>query len=264
MGCGAGKQGAGEAPPKGLSQDEKNAIAVQALKDALGLAVNYAIEMGSKADTWTGDFKIGLPIQGQIDDAKKQIKEATLPKVGPIGGGAVPGAEEACGLIDKATGPFEKQFTEAAVAVLSNPGTKSKYTETITSLSVNEAITLCRTGGAGACVQYLDKSCAGAIKASMAPVVDGIMESHPLTNAWKDFIDQFNKAIALVKTATAGKVDIKPIEFDLNGYVLEQTIKGIKTLMLQKEEQIRKAPGEAVSAAIKCVFGGVDPDQWKK
>ena len=57
-------------------------------------------------------------------------------------------------------------------------------------------------------------------------------ESHPLTNAWKDGIDAFNKCSDLLKMV---KVDVAPIEFDLNNYVLEQCLAAVQKLMMEKE-----------------------------
>eukprot|EP01062_Namystynia_karyoxenos_P059397 TRINITY_DN50845_c0_g1_i1.p1 TRINITY_DN50845_c0_g1~~TRINITY_DN50845_c0_g1_i1.p1 ORF type:complete len:267 (+),score=106.84 TRINITY_DN50845_c0_g1_i1:74-874(+) len=264
MGCGAsgGKQEEkkGDAPAKGLTQEEKNQIATEALKDALSLAIDHAITHGIDEERWKKeDLRIGVPIRDDVDANLKKAREFKLPMIGTT----IPGVDTLCGGIEKAMEPFEDQFRSAAIAVVKADGTKEQYKKVVSEITVNKAIKITREGGVTACVDYLEAESSGAIKAAMEPIVEQIMKDHMLTKVWTGFIEKYNSL-----ADAAGKVpkapEIPKIEFNLNQYVMTSTLTGIKKLMMEKEKQIREAPGQAVSSAIQQVFGGKDPDSWEK
>lgn len=250
MGCGASKQENNAPPkeegPKPLTQEEKNAIATQALKDAMGWALDQSIIFTSTVAAWRQDeeLKIKVPIQDKIDSLCEKVGKVML-----VGSSLA----EA---LRKSTDPFEEAFADAAQVVAAAAKTRDSFTSVIDGISVQDAIALCRAGGVHACVDYVKGNGEDRVKVLLTPIVEEIMKDHTLTNIWGGFIEKFN--------AAADKVSaVDPIEFNLNEYVMEQAIRGIFIVMMRKEEEIRKAPGQAVSAAVRQVFGS-DPSEWKR
>eukprot|EP01063_Lacrimia_lanifica_P024549 TRINITY_DN32426_c0_g1_i1.p1 TRINITY_DN32426_c0_g1~~TRINITY_DN32426_c0_g1_i1.p1 ORF type:complete len:253 (+),score=116.81 TRINITY_DN32426_c0_g1_i1:63-821(+) len=251
MGCGASQQQEQAPPPKEegpkpLTQAEKNAIAAQALKDAMSWALDQSLMFTKKVESWVDDaeIKIKVPVQEKIDSLLEKVAKV------PLVGGSLAEA------LKKTTDPFEEAFADAAMTIAASAKTRTKFSEVIDGITVDDAIVLCRAGGVSACVDYVKAAAEDKVKAALEPIVEEIMSEHTLTNIWGGFIEKFN--------AAADKVSaVDPIEFNLNQYVMECAIGGIFTVMMRKEGEMRKAPGQAVSAAVRQAFGS-PPDQWKR
>lgn len=250
MGCGASSQQAEPAPqetgPAPLTCEERNAIAVEGLKDAMKWALDQSIQITSDVAAWADEeLKIRIPVQDKIDSAME--KAAGIPLVG---GGLVDA-------LKAATDPFEEAFADAGKSVSANDKTGNCFMKVITSIDVGDAIALCRSGGVTACVDYVKEKGSAAVREAMVSVVDEVMKEHTLTSVWGKFIDKFNS----IASKAPG---LEPIEFNLNEYVLDKALDAIFIVMMRKEKEIRNAPGQAVSAAVRQAFGTVDPSQWKR
>eukprot|EP01064_Diplonema_japonicum_P005931 TRINITY_DN13914_c6_g1_i2.p1 TRINITY_DN13914_c6_g1~~TRINITY_DN13914_c6_g1_i2.p1 ORF type:complete len:249 (+),score=94.95 TRINITY_DN13914_c6_g1_i2:75-821(+) len=245
MGCGGSSQAQPETIVVELSEADRNAIAVQGLKDALKWALEESVKLAKVMDTWKED---GIKIQMPCMDKVNALKE----KVGgiPVVGG---GAQKA---IDEALSPFENLFAEAGVAVCGDARTTSAIAGIVNNLSVDNAVYLCREGGVTACVDYLRDFAKALLKEALTPIVKDIMNGHALTKAWKTLVDAINKAASLTK--------MDQLDFDLDEYVYEQAMNSLMVLMMKKEKEIRDAPAQAVSWAVQQCFGAIDPKKWKK
>jgi len=251
MGCGASSQKEEPKPaqqegPKPLTTEEKNAIAVQGLKDAMQWALDQSIKFTSTVEAWADEeLKIKVPVQEKIDTLSDKVSSI------PIVGGGLADA------LRKTTDPFDESFADAGKSVAENPKTITCFMNVISTIDVHDAVVLCRSGGVTACVDYVQEKGKAAVKAALVSVVDEVMKDHALTNIWTKFIDAFNKA--------AGKCPgVDPIEFNLNEYVLQCALDAIFLVMMRKEKEIRAAPGQAVSAAVQQAFGKADPSTWKR
>jgi len=226
--------------------EEKNAIAVQGLKDAMQWALNQSVQFTSTIEAWSEEeLKIKVPVQDKIDSVVDKVSSIPL-----VGGGLA----EA---LKKTTDPFEESFADAGKSVAENPKTIGCFMNVINTINVEDAISLTRAGGVTACVDYVQEMGKAAVKAALVSVVDEVMNEHKLTKAWSKFIDAFNSA--------ADKCPgIDPIDFNLNEYVLQCALDAVFLVMMRKEREIREAPGQAVSAAIQQAFGKADPSTWKR
>eukprot|EP00659_Diplonema_papillatum_P023340 gene23340-35752_t len=186
MGCGASSEQPApqaEERPKELTAEERNAIAVQALKDALSWAAREAVEMAKSASVWAEDgIKIEVPCMDKINGLKEKVKAIPL-----LGGQLVKG-------LDAATDPFEEQFQNAAMTVCGDNRTLNTYTSIVANLDPGNAIHLCREGGVSACSDYLTEFAKAMLRDTMTPIINDIMSKHPLTNIWKTAIETYNTA----------------------------------------------------------------------
>lgn len=259
MGCGAAKVAQEPAGPKELTQAEKNAIAVRALKDALNMALNHAVARGSELALWQEDkYRIRTPkqdmLETKIGECQKKAEESSIP--------LLPKAIiKICEELTEQLKGVSDQFGDAATVVVKHPGFKATYVNLIGTLSTETAIELCRTGGTTACTDYLEAQAKAKILAGVTAVVGSSLQDHTLPKAWKTFSDSWNSLADKVEKIS---ITLERLDFDLNEYVAEKTLDAFRQIMMEKEQEIRKAPGEAVSEAIKQVFGGADPSTWKK
>eukprot|EP01059_Diplonema_ambulator_P016881 TRINITY_DN28862_c0_g1_i1.p1 TRINITY_DN28862_c0_g1~~TRINITY_DN28862_c0_g1_i1.p1 ORF type:complete len:266 (+),score=94.24 TRINITY_DN28862_c0_g1_i1:32-799(+) len=251
MGCGSSSGNAAAAPgqPQAvvveLSEKDRNAIAVQGLKDALLWALEESIKTGKQMEVWKeDDIRIKMPCMEKIDALKEKV--TSVPVVGSAAAKA----------IDEALTPFEGQFAEAGVAVVSDGRTHQAIAGIINNLTPDNAIYLCREGGVTACVDYLKDFAKALLREALTPVVNDIMNDHVLTKSWKALVSAINKGAALAK--------MDELDFDLDTYVYESALNSLMSLMMRKEKEIRDAPAQAVSWAVQQCFGAVDPKNWKK
>eukprot|EP01060_Flectonema_neradi_P008895 TRINITY_DN16362_c0_g1_i1.p1 TRINITY_DN16362_c0_g1~~TRINITY_DN16362_c0_g1_i1.p1 ORF type:complete len:254 (+),score=52.61 TRINITY_DN16362_c0_g1_i1:64-825(+) len=249
MGCGASNDQkpakTQEEKPRGLTQAQQNEIAVQGLRDALTWAIEQTMVMGKNIETWsTPEYKIQVPCMDKVEKLKAKVADVPL-----VGGTLSSSLEKACE-------PFEDQFANAAMTICQDSRTQNTFVSIIQGLSAENAVELCKSGGVSACVDYLKEYAKALLHEQMTAIINNIMDSHPLTNIWKNAVEKYNMA--------AGKVDIEPIDFNLNEYVLNQCMDKIYAMMMTKEKEIRAAPANAVSWAVQQVFSGVDPANWKQ
>jgi len=246
-------------PPKPLTQEEINAIAVQGLKEALKMAIDYGVEKASDVALWAQDkYRIKTPMQDNFEsklaECKATAKEKDIIMVTAM-------VVKVCEGIEGELKEVSGMFGDAAMTLVKHPGYKSFYTRIVNELSVSEAIKVCRQGGTSACTEYLEKQANDKIIQGATRVCKESLEQHNLPKAWKKFTESWN---GLAEKATKVGITLETVDFDLNEYVAKETLNHFKTLMMEKEQEIRKAPGAAVSDAVRQVFGESKPEEWKR
>jgi len=259
MGCGASAKVEPEPAPKPLTQEEINAIAVQGLKEALCMAINYGVEKASVLEFWAQEkYRIKTPSQDNFESKIKECKTTAQEKDIMLVTAMV---VKVCDAIQGELEEVSAMFGDAAMTLVKHPGFVSFYTRIVNELSVSEAIQVCRKGGTSACTEYLEKQANEKIIQGATRVCKESLEQHKLPVAWKKFTESWN---SLAEKATKVGITLEPVDFDLNEYVAKETLNHFKTLMMEKEAEIRKAPGAAVSDAVKQVFGESKPEDWKR
>lgn len=259
MGCGAGKVAPEPEAPKELTQAEREAIAVRALKDALKMALGHALEQGSQAALWAEDkYRIKAPNQEATEGKISECQEAAKASKIPILPGAI---IKICDQLTSQLEDVSKQFGDAAMTVVVHPGFKACYDRIIDELTTTKALELCRTGGTTACTDYLEAEAKAKIMTGVTLVVGTSLKEHTLPKNWKKFSETWN---SLSDKVSKVSITLDKLEFDFDEYVAEKTLDHFREMMMEKEKEIRKAPGQAVSEAVKQVFGGADPSTWKK
>ena len=171
-------------PPE-LTQEEKNEIAVRGLKDALNWAVDGAIETSKQEDTWKEEeiqIKVPAAALDKINALKEKVEQ--VPLVGSSLGEA----------LIKTTEPFEENFLNAAMTVSADESTITVFKGIVNDLNTEGAMALCKSGGVTACVDYLGQNAKVQLTEQMTPVVNKVMEEHPLTKIWKGSIEKYNSA----------------------------------------------------------------------
>ncbi len=79
------------------------------------------------------------------------------------------------------------------------------------------------------------------------PVVENSMEEVGLYATYENLVERYN-AIPLVR----------PVEFDLEMYIVDETMSGLFSTLEQEEARIREDPLARSTALLKRVFGSLD------
>jgi len=100
------------------------------------------------------------------------------------------------------------------------------------------------TGGNTAATEYFRRSSSADLSAAFTPIVHHSLERLGVIKQYK----------RVLKTDPGG--DAIANEFDLDAYVVDQTLEGIFDVMASEESNIRNDPSAQNSDLIKQVFGG--------
>jgi len=108
-----------------------------------------------------------------------------------------------------------------------------------------------------ALTDYLCRKSAKNLVAQLMPVCEEEIKNHMITKTWNQSITTFNglcDKIAAIDFAKENNLTLKPIELDINDYIVSQCVEQIALLMAKEEAEIRKKPNQ--NNTFDIVFSG--------
>jgi hypothetical protein len=222
---------------KAMSPEAQQELAVNAMREVLQASVVFAITKGKVVETWTDPtYAIPCPKIGDFQEVAE-----TVGKIPLVGSGLASAVMSPVGNILTA-------FNDCACTVFAAPALLEGLTAIIANIDVLTAIQLGQQGGF-AYSEYLIQSAADQLSATLTTIIGEILKTHTLTTLWSGTIAAYNKAASKIP-------GIETLEFDLQDYVLAQTMASLGAMVFEKESSVRSGRVEGMSEAVQKVYGG--------
>jgi hypothetical protein len=191
------------------------------LKEALKVATERAVKTTSQTNGFLDNPKIRIPLPGQLEGVATALRG--------IGLGA-----QVDELETSMNHAAEKASAEATPV----------FVDAISQMSFKDASGVLQ-GGDTAATQYFEKKTTDPLRTKFSPIVGEAMKDVGVTKLYDQLVGQYTKAVPF---ASAPKLD-------LNGYVTDQTLKGLFTVVGEEEKKIRTNPTARATDLLKQVFG---------
>lgn len=191
-----------------------------ALKEALRIATERAVQSTSRTDGFLGNpqIRIGLPgVLGKVGSA-----------LSAIGMGAQ--VEELELAMNRAA---EKAAGEAAPI----------FVDAISQMTFQDAAAIV-TGGDTAATDYFERTTSDALRARFRPLAEQAMQNVGLAQEYDRLISRY----------TAIPFASKP-KLDLASFVTDRTLAGLFTVIGEEEKRIRTDPAARTTELLRSVFG---------
>ena len=199
-----------------LSQGDASA----GLKDALSQGAKVAVQQLGKPGGFSNDPDVRIELPGKLGKASRMLKMLGM-------GSQVEALEDSM-----------NRAAEAAV-----PQAQGLLVEAVKKMTVADAKGILK-GGDDAATEYLDKSSREQLRAKFLPIVKQATDEVGVAQ-------QYNALAA--KASGLGAVDAK--YGTIEGYVAEQALDGLFTVIAEQEASIRQNPAQAATGLAKKVFG---------
>ena len=199
-----------------VSQGDAN----KAPKDALSQGTKVAVQQLGKPGGFSNDPDVRIELPGNIGKASRMLKM--------MGMGAQ--VEE-----------LETGMNKAAEAAV--PQAQALLLDAVKKMTVADAKSIL-AGGNDSATQYLNKTSRAEIRAKFMPIIKQATD--------KVGVAQQYNALAR-KAAGLGAVDAR--YGTVEGYVTEQALEGLVTVIAEQEASIRQNPAQAATSMAKKVFG---------
>lgn len=118
------------------------------------------------------------------------------------------------------------------------------FVDAITRMSFDDARSLLQ-GGDTAATDYFRRTTSEALRERFTPVVREKMEQVGVARRYNTLVDR----VAAIPFVSAPSLS-------LDGYVTEQALKGLFTVLSDEEKKIRNNPAARVTPLLQRVFGG--------
>lgn len=199
-----------------LSQGDANA----GLKDALSQGAKVAVQQLGKPGGFSNDPDVRIELPGNIGKASRMLKMLGM-------GSQVEALENSM-----------NQAAEAAV-----PQAQALLLDAVKKMTVADAKSIL-AGGDDSATQYLDKTSREQIRTQFLPIIKKATDQVGVAQ-------QYNAIAA--KASGLGAVDSQ--YGTIEGYVAEQALNGLFTIIAEQEASIRQNPAQAATSLAKKVFG---------
>lgn len=199
-----------------LSQGDAN----KALKDALSQSTKVAVQQLGKPGGFSNDPDVRIELPGNIGKASRMLKM--------MGMGAQ--VEE-----------LETGMNKAAEAAV--PQAQALLLDAVKKMTVTDAKSIL-AGGNDSATQYLNKTSREQIRAKFLPIIKQATDQVGVAQ-------QYNALAS--KASGFGAVDAR--YGSVEGYVTEQALNGLFTVIAEQEASIRQNPAQAATSMAKKVFG---------
>jgi hypothetical protein len=203
----------------GLSNED----VVAGLKEALVKGAEQSVLQGSSLDGFWKNQAIRIPFPPEADKMK-----STLTDIG----------------MGKQVEEFELTMNRAAEDAAKEA--LPVLRDAVTGMSVSDGFAILK-GGDDAATRYLREKTGATLTERFRPIVARSTEKVALTSYWTPLANGYNKAGMFTGA--------KAVNPDLDGYVTEQAIDGLFTLIAQEEGRIRQDPMARTTDLLKRVFG---------
>lgn len=201
-----------------LSQGDANA----GLKDALSQGAKVAVQQLGKPGGFSNDPDVRIELPGNAGKASRMLKMLGM-------GSQVEALENSMNLA-----------AEAAV-----PQAQALLLDAVKKMTVADAKGIL-AGGEDSATQYLSKTSRDQIRDRFMPIIKQATDKVGVAQ-------QYNALAA--KASGLGAVDAK--YGTIEGYVAEQALDGLFTVIAEQEASIRQNPTQAATSMAKKVFGAL-------
>lgn len=199
-----------------LSQGDASA----GLKDTLSQGAKVAVQQLGKPGGFSNDPDVRIELPGNLGKASRMLKMMGM-------GSQVEALENSM-----------NQAAEAAV-----PQAQELLLDAVKKMTVADAKAIL-AGGNDSATQYLDKTSRDQIRDKFMPIIKQATDQVGVAQ-------QYNALAA--KASGLGAVDAK--YGTIEGYVAEQALDGLFTVIAEQEASIRQNPTQAATSLAKKVFG---------
>jgi len=294
MGCGA------SGPHVEMTPEEKNGVATKACKEILLMSVGMGIDDAKKEETWDMDkFFIHCPkhdemlghlkdFNAQAEAKKEEVEKEKGGMAGKAAGLAVYGLIKLSdGIKGKLEGDITKKFTEDGQKYLKEKEFKKLYEKLIEEHKVKNSVKLCTMDPDNVLWQsvwtdFYNANTEAINSQEMKDIIEKSMNSGmfggALPKAAKGLQDGWN---ALVEQAAKHDLTLAPIEFSIEQYMVDETVRMFNDKMEDVEKAIRKSlqggresmtpdllkiqmKVKMMTKCINTVFSDRDHSMWKK
>lgn len=199
-----------------------NDDAVRALKEALKLGADHAVDLASRVDGYYGNTRIRIPFP---PDAQK-----------------VMAAAEAIGMKQQVD-DFVRSLNRAAEEAAKKAA--PIFINAITTMTIQDGIAIV-SGPKNSATKYLQRKTSAQLARAFRPVVQQAIEQVQVTKYWTPLVTTYNKVPFVQK--------VNP---DLAAYVTDRGLSGLFTLIGDEERKIRENPAARTTDILQRVFGSV-------
>ncbi len=190
------------------------------LKEALRLASERAVQATSSPNGFLDNAKIRIGLPGSLGKMASGLRAIGM-------GGQVDELEVTMNhAAEKAAGEATPVFVDA-----------------ISQMSIQDASGIV-TGGDTAATDYFKKTTSATLRERFRPIVDQAMQSVGVTKQYDALVGRYKS----IPFSSAPKLD-------LTGYVTDQALAGLFTVVGEQEQKIRTNPAARTSDLLKQVFG---------
>jgi hypothetical protein len=200
--------------------DPNNATVISALREALEISSTKAIEQTGKHDGFLQNEAIRILLP---------------PKLQPIG--------KSMRMLGRGEEVDELEIGMNHAAEDATSQAKTIFLAALKNLVWKDP-NLILNGGNSAATEYFRRSSAADLSAAFTPILHHSLERHGVIKQYKRVLNSDPGGNAIAN------------EFDLDKYVVDQTLEGIFSVMAAEESNIRSDPSAQNSDLLKQVFGG--------
>jgi hypothetical protein len=200
--------------------DPDNATLISALRQALEISSTKAIAQTGKRDGFLENEAIRILLPPKLQAIGKSMR-----------------------MLGRGDEVDELEIGMNRVAEDATPQAKPIFMAALKNLVWKDP-DLILTGGNTAATEYFRRSSSADLSAAFTPIVHRFLERHGVTKQYKHVLDNDPGGNAIAS------------EFDLDKYVVDQTLQGIFAVMASQESNIRNDPSAQTSDVLKQVFGG--------
>ncbi len=194
---------------------------ISALKEALRVATERAVQSTSQTNGFLENPKIRIGLPGALSSVASALRGIGM-------GAQVDELEVAMNhAAEKATGEATPVFVDA-----------------ITQMSFSDATGIVK-GGDTAATEYFEKTTSEPLRTRFGPIVSEAMQSVGVAKLYDELIGRYTSAIPFSSAP----------RFDLDGYVTDETLEGLFTVVGEEEKKIRTDPAARATDLLKQLFG---------
>ena len=190
------------------------------LKEALEIGTGRAVNTLSAEGGFGASDVLRIPIPENLETMASRLRSVGLgDQVDRFEDQMNSAAEQAAGLaIDVFAGAIRDMSIQDAFGILNGPQ--------------------------NAATMYFRDRTEVELTSRFSPVVDDVMQELGVVRVYEDLINRYN-AIPLVR----------PVQFDVQAYVVDQTLDGMFTTLASEEQRIREDPIARTTQLLQRVFG---------
>jgi hypothetical protein len=197
--------------------------AANAIKQALTIGIQAAVGKVSVTDGYFGNPAIKIPLPQEISMVEEGLRM--------VGAGSY---------VDQLVVQLNRSAEQSATAAT------PIFINSITQLSINDAVNIVSGQQQDAATQFLKRTTTEQLVVAFKPQVQAVLDRTYTTTIWNQVTTYYNKIPF-----------ISPVTTDLNDYVTRKALDGLFYMVAQEEIKIRQNPTGQASDIIGKVFGSV-------
>jgi len=216
-----------------------SAVVSDGLKEALKVGVEYGVKELSKENGYLANDKVKIPLPDKLQKVEKLVRKAGGDKI--------------------ADDLIVSMNTAASKAA---PKTTVIFVDAIKDMNIDDAKKIL-SGGDDAATKYFEEHTSKSLKETIKPIIRETMEENKVASYYDTFNKYYKDNAGLIENTSALKYAkqfgadeyIPSSKEDLDDYVTSQALKGLYTMISEKESEIRKDPIAQTTSLLKKVFG---------